>query len=83
MSALFRSLAWSRVVGPCIAGVTHVEELHDGILWVVVDSPAWAAGLEAMASKIIDGLSRTLIDSSTGRPVQEIRWIGLAPRLMA
>lgn len=68
MSLAFISGAWAKVVGPCLASVTSVEEYGDGILWV------------AAASGSLPGRSPS--GDWCRPPFQAIRVVGLAPRLV-
>ncbi len=44
---------WERLVGPDIASHAKPKSLHDGVLVLEVDHPAWATQLRYMSSDII------------------------------
>lgn len=44
---------WDRVVGPDIAGHARPVSLHDGVLVLAVDHPAWANQLRFMTAEIL------------------------------
>jgi predicted nucleic acid-binding Zn ribbon protein len=51
---------WDDVVGPDIAGHARPLSLHDGVLVLAVDHPAWATQLRYMTTELL-----TRIDAAT------------------
>lgn len=49
---------WPRAVGDEIARRTHCTALRKGELLVLVESPAWATQLQAMAPQIVEAVNR-------------------------
>ena len=45
---------WEELVGPDIAAHSHPVSLHDGVLTLAVDHPAWATQLRFMTAELID-----------------------------
>jgi hypothetical protein len=50
--------AWSDIVGPTLGAHSRVRALRDGVLEIVVDSPAWATELRYLADDLIQRVSR-------------------------
>jgi predicted nucleic acid-binding Zn ribbon protein len=44
---------WAELVGPDIAAHAEPRSLHDGVLLVVVDQPAWAAQLRYLSTDLV------------------------------
>ena len=45
---------WEEMVGPDIAGHARPRSLHDGVLVLAVDEPAWATQLSYMTGEVRD-----------------------------
>ncbi|MFQ5636798.1 MAG: DUF721 domain-containing protein [bacterium] len=60
---------WPEIVGKKVAGVTSVEKIHDGIIYVKVKNNAWRTELVYMKKEIL-----TKITESVGKKVITDIW---------
>ena len=48
---------WEEMVGPDIAGHARPRSLHDGVLVLAVDQPAWATQLSYMTGELLERIA--------------------------
>jgi predicted nucleic acid-binding Zn ribbon protein len=60
---------WEALVGPDIAGHARPLSLHDGVLVLAVDQPAWATQLRYMTAELLTRIA----DATAGAEVTEIQ----------
>jgi predicted nucleic acid-binding Zn ribbon protein len=76
---------WEGLVGPDIAAHARPVSLHDGVLVLAVDHPAWAAQLRFMTAELLARIAQTTGSAGTsevteiqirvlGQPASSDRW---------
>ena len=65
MSAVFTK--WADAVGPSIAAHARPVGLHDGVLTVAVDDPAWASQLRFLANELVAKVASVAGSDVVGR----------------
>jgi predicted nucleic acid-binding Zn ribbon protein len=63
---------WEELVGPDIAAHSHPVSLHDGVLTLAVDHPAWATQLRFMTAELLTRIGDVTAAAGNGE-VREIR----------
>jgi predicted nucleic acid-binding Zn ribbon protein len=63
---------WDEVVGPDIAGHARPVSLHDGVLVLAVDHPAWATQLRYMTADLLARIAAATTPTADRPEVTEI-----------
>ena len=64
---------WEEVVGPDIAGHARPVSLHDGVLVLAVDHPAWASELRYMTAELLTRIAAATTSVGDRSEVSEIQ----------